>query len=233
MKNIFIIFLIFVGVCFFNRFYFIPLVYGKLYTFSLKSYDKKDSLFKIMEHEKISDIYHKLAFLKESDKVDLFPQKISLRGTNLFFDAKGIEIHKKKKSQHTWAFYSLYEPLEFFQIFSSNGVTVGEAFNFLKFTFGIPFRVKDEINILYDIYINKEVYSSTLQRSSELLSRLIPSDSLLGINLNEKYILMIMDLYESSQKSLELILLSNGNDSLYEFMKNSSAGFKGVLILKK
>ena len=233
MRNIFIIFLLFIGVCFYNKVFFIPFVYQKLYDFSLENYGKKKSLFKVMEQEKVSDIYHKLVYLKKSDRLDLFPKKITLNSTNLFSLLRKTESEEREKSAYTWAFYSLYEPLEFFQIFSENGVTVGEVFNYLKFTFGVPFRLKDEINILYDIYVNKAVYSSTLFRSSELIARFLPSEKILGINLNEKYVLMIMDLYESSQRNLELTLFSESNGKLYKFLKNSSTGFKNVSIIQR
>ena len=55
---------------------FIPFLY--------KAMIKKTHYLKIMPQEKVSDIYHKLAFLKESGNVDSFPQRISLKKQTYF-----------------------------------------------------------------------------------------------------------------------------------------------------
>jgi hypothetical protein len=133
---------------------------------------------------------------------------------NLYLDSD--ENH----SLFTWSFYPLYESLELFDLLFNVGLTNLEMISFMKYKFGLPFYIKDEINIIWDLFINKKVFPTTLYRLDRGKRFSLNFSNLKSTNLNKKYFLLIVDLYGLINKEVELNVSIKSPKGFIEFIKN-------------
>jgi len=228
MKNKFLkVFLL--GFCLFSFFLFnkvvlFPFVYEKLYTFELKKSDQVFSIFKNMSGLKISDLYHQAKYLFENGKESTVSKSFHLTSRHLFLPIGDDSVDRIQEM--TWVFYPQYEVLEAMDILLNNGVTALEFMSFAKYKLGIPFFIKDELNILWDIYFNKNIYLNTLKKSDNRnLFHLRISESKFR-DMNTKYLLLLTDLFERQEHEVSLSLGSNVPIYYKDFVKSLASNSK-------
>lgn len=187
----------------FNKFIFFPAVYQKLLDHERIKPIATSSLLRLSENDRIGDIYHKLNFMFQNNLRSQIDQNINIRWSNFykFQDSNEGELGSRYMS---WVFYSNYSSLEAIDILLNNGLTSLEILSFLKYKLGFPFFIKDELNILWDLFVNKEVFRNTLLKSDHGSTISLRLNKAKFRDMNQKYLLLIVDMAEREMFSIRL-----------------------------
>lgn len=221
----------------FNKFVFFPTTYQQFYESEL---ELNRNIFTDYKSDRISDIYHKIYYLCRNNKKELINRKILLAKSNLYgFMGEHGEagsqqwnnIEEEKSRDFSWVIFPLFSTVEFFEILFNNGLTSIEIITFLKYKFGIPFNIKDEINLLWDLYINKKVFISTLLKRDNGTQFSLSLNKGKYNDINKKYITLLADIADHERVEIELSLPGGTPDWLNSFSESlaeSSEFFKVV-----
>jgi hypothetical protein len=202
-----LVFFLFISFFSFNRFIFFPFVYEKLFLFEMnKNVMSSQSFFEVGSDDRIGEIYHKLTFMFENKLSNRVKKNINLGDRNFYRfknDAHNFNTDYENRKM-SWVYFSKYETIEALDILLNNGLTSLEIISFLKYKLGFPFFIKDELNILWDIIVNKKVFLNTLiklDRGSPISFRFSNSKYR---DMNQKYLLLIVDLAEREKFKFNL-----------------------------
>ena len=209
----------------FNKTIFFPFVLERLFAFELEKDKSIHSIFDEKQSLRISDTYHKLIYLFENKRLDKVSAEIHLDDYNLFLFREMDNINEKKKQAqfNTWVFFTRYEFIESIELILNSGLTALDLMYLMKYKLGIPFFIKDELNILWDLYFNKKVYSETLfkkQKGPEISFRLNKSKYR---DMNKKYLLLIADLAEREMFNFTITISNEAPSDFREFAKALSS----------
>ena len=142
---------------------------------------------------------------------------------------KKTHLFNNKGRDFSWVTAPLFSSIEILELLFNNGLTSMEMISFFKYKLGVPFNIKDEVNLIWDLFVNKKVYKRTLYKKDfgTYLSLRLNKGNFSEIN--KKYITLLADLADYEKLYIELHFPEETPRWLLDFSKSvaeSSAYFK-------